>query len=668
MAGAPTPTLIVESFGASAGGGSITSPIPKASTGVPGRASYDTGFPPITMIPVTAGGVNPFGQDFNGILKDLSSNIAALTGGQQYQFSAAFAAANGGYASGAVLQNASNPLAYWINMVSGNSNNPDTGGTGWVSGEIAIGQTLAEAAAGSLVAAGICVPGYVDRYIKNTTPGSTDTTGSLTPGALTGWQAATAQAIQPGGADVTWDGASWYLTTAPVNCTFTGGGNQVGIKLYPSGGPATDAGHGILANHTGVAVFDFTGCSKAALMWAAIRTGSSHPQTAVLWARGASNQSSFNRMLNCSIVGSFTDSVIYNFGAEQNIVQGNILYNLSTAAGTCVVRLTANNMSGLTSPYTTIFSGGLSTTCHYHSGNTYVNSAGTSTSDCVVFDSIDGATFDECFALSASSSAAGRAIFYVYGVNATSNRIKISRMQGEVATFMHNYGVLFDNSSPATGNPQPVGWEICDSRLTNTLYAIACAGTTCKPTNLFVRNITEQPSVAHGMNIPGVLLTSFIEDPALVLTIGTSQQNCLIGDSNKWGIGTAAVGGITTRTNDNWCDTGAVNKTWTPALGTVTQSGTFAVQTASWLFTGSDATFDCELNSTGTFTATAGQTITGLVVAAAYASANVLICDATSGALLATGFIAAGTTAIKCTAFTTSSGHSIVISGRYKVA
>ena len=41
----------------------------------PGAASLADGFPPLTMTPVTAGGVPPTGPDMNGILFELSAVV-----------------------------------------------------------------------------------------------------------------------------------------------------------------------------------------------------------------------------------------------------------------------------------------------------------------------------------------------------------------------------------------------------------------------------------------------------------------------------------------------------------------------------------------------------------------------------------------------------------------
>ena len=136
MAGSPTPPLIQEAFGSGAGSAYITNPIPVASqiSVKAGAASYTDGFPPLTMTSPASGGVNPYGQDVNGILFAATANIAALTGGQQYTFNSTYATANGGYALGAILGMA-NGAGFWLNQTAGNSNDPDTTAaatSGWV--------------------------------------------------------------------------------------------------------------------------------------------------------------------------------------------------------------------------------------------------------------------------------------------------------------------------------------------------------------------------------------------------------------------------------------------------------------------------------------------------------------------------------------------------------
>lgn len=108
--------------------------IPEASQiGVtPGAASFTDGFPPLTMTPLAAGGVPPYGADFNGILNFLSAAVRWGQTGAGYIYDAAFSTAIGGYPKGAMLKQAGALSGYWLNLVDNNTTNPDTGGANWV--------------------------------------------------------------------------------------------------------------------------------------------------------------------------------------------------------------------------------------------------------------------------------------------------------------------------------------------------------------------------------------------------------------------------------------------------------------------------------------------------------------------------------------------------------
>lgn len=122
-------------------------PIPFADTGskqsIPntsqigitaGRASYPDGFPPLTRTPLAAGGVPPFGTDFNGVLNDITSAIRWTQAGAGYPFDATFNAAVSGYPKGARVTNSSQD-GFWLNTTDGNTTNPEnttSALTGWV--------------------------------------------------------------------------------------------------------------------------------------------------------------------------------------------------------------------------------------------------------------------------------------------------------------------------------------------------------------------------------------------------------------------------------------------------------------------------------------------------------------------------------------------------------
>lgn len=102
-----------------------------------GRASYTDGFPPLTRTPLAAGGVPPFGTDFNGVLNDITAALRWAQSGAGYPFDSAFNTAISGYPKGARIPN-STLDGYWLNTVDGNTSNPEVTGaatTGWVPAE-----------------------------------------------------------------------------------------------------------------------------------------------------------------------------------------------------------------------------------------------------------------------------------------------------------------------------------------------------------------------------------------------------------------------------------------------------------------------------------------------------------------------------------------------------
>lgn len=88
----------------------------------PGLASVTDGFPPLTMTPLAAGGVPPYGQDFNGILNFLSSAVRWAQPGGGYVYDAAFATAAGGYPRGAILLKAG-LNGIWVSTAENNTGN-----------------------------------------------------------------------------------------------------------------------------------------------------------------------------------------------------------------------------------------------------------------------------------------------------------------------------------------------------------------------------------------------------------------------------------------------------------------------------------------------------------------------------------------------------------------
>lgn len=132
------PEIFLKPFADDAGAGFITYPLPVPSqiAITPGAASLTDGFPPLNMQdPASQGGVPPFGQDMNGILRMLSAYCVWLQAGMGFFYDVAFATANGGYAVGAQLQSTTNDALQWLNTVAANMTDPDDPdyAVGWIA-------------------------------------------------------------------------------------------------------------------------------------------------------------------------------------------------------------------------------------------------------------------------------------------------------------------------------------------------------------------------------------------------------------------------------------------------------------------------------------------------------------------------------------------------------
>lgn len=115
----------------SAGGANVRT-IPTASqiSIQAGAASLTDGFPPLNFIPVSAGGVPPFGQDMNGILKQTTQWLQWQAAAGPVRYDGTFAQSIGGYPAGALLMSTSGHVVYQ-NLVDNNAGDPNGGAINW---------------------------------------------------------------------------------------------------------------------------------------------------------------------------------------------------------------------------------------------------------------------------------------------------------------------------------------------------------------------------------------------------------------------------------------------------------------------------------------------------------------------------------------------------------
>lgn len=121
-----TPNQITVPFATSG----LKNAIPAAANPVTGNAGYDAGFPATNMTPKEAGGIPPFGQDFNGILFDITTALQFIEAGGVFPYSSSFATAVGGYPVGATVLR-SDGAGLWRNTTPNNTSNPESFGVGW---------------------------------------------------------------------------------------------------------------------------------------------------------------------------------------------------------------------------------------------------------------------------------------------------------------------------------------------------------------------------------------------------------------------------------------------------------------------------------------------------------------------------------------------------------
>jgi hypothetical protein len=117
---------------ANAAGGGYIRAIPQGSQiGVQnGAASLNDGFPPNCFVPIAGGGSWPFGQDFNGILNQVTRWQQLQQAGAVTPYDATFQTAIGGYPKGALVWSGTNGTVYQ-STAENNVTNPNTGGAGW---------------------------------------------------------------------------------------------------------------------------------------------------------------------------------------------------------------------------------------------------------------------------------------------------------------------------------------------------------------------------------------------------------------------------------------------------------------------------------------------------------------------------------------------------------
>ncbi|HAI2062682.1 tail collar domain-containing protein [Escherichia coli] len=133
MNSSDTPSRITKAFGVN--GLKNTIPVDSStSTDNNGVATFDKGFPQVTMQPLSAGGIPPSGKDMNGVLYLTTIQQQWQNAGMTYPFSQDFSDAVSGYPKGAIVPS-SVYTGQWLNLNEANGTSPESptgANTGWV--------------------------------------------------------------------------------------------------------------------------------------------------------------------------------------------------------------------------------------------------------------------------------------------------------------------------------------------------------------------------------------------------------------------------------------------------------------------------------------------------------------------------------------------------------
>lgn len=133
MNSSDAPSRITKAFGVN--GLKNTIPVDSSTTtDNNGVATFDKGFPPVTMQPLSAGGIPPSGKDMNGVLYSTTIQQQWQNAGMTYPFSQSFSDAVSGYPKGAIVPS-SVYTGQWLNLNEANGTSPESptgANTGWV--------------------------------------------------------------------------------------------------------------------------------------------------------------------------------------------------------------------------------------------------------------------------------------------------------------------------------------------------------------------------------------------------------------------------------------------------------------------------------------------------------------------------------------------------------
>lgn len=357
----------------------------------------------------------------------------------------------------------------------------------------------------------------------------------------------------------------------------------------------------ITAKHNGH-VFDCTGNLGIHFENITVMTDNAiYPSTCFFMARNTDLRSSVFRFDHCAVNGSFDQAVVYNYGCEDDQYVSCFLRNELDATDAEVMIFTGNNIRSLTSNFTTISTGAVSSIDHKIFGGEIHNQSHATNADCIYLEAVASVQIFGTWMGCGSSQAPGtdpRSIIYVDMTNSPTDHVHLYGITGEsFSDAIQTYGIEFSNHARS-----PAFWTVDSCTFPNAGNTIHMPALPT-PSVWYIRNVNNQ-SVGGGINFEGSLANSVIHDLSGNVSIGTSTNNQL-----SVPVSTLTV---TNRDGDFWACPGS--QSWTPSLVNVSVGGSPTVNNKTVHYFGRQIIATFVVFGQSSFVIAAGGLIPGLPV------------------------------------------------------
>lgn len=284
----------------------------------------------------------------------------------------------------------------------------------------------------------------------------------------------------------------------------------------------------IVFRHTGHA-FDCTGALGLEFENLSITTDASvYPKTCFFLARNSSGGGSLHRIRNVRVRGKFSEAIVYNYGAEEDVIRDCQFFNIEGGANAKVAIYTAFNVRSLTSTFTTVATGQQSTISHLVQGGSYMNFSANASADVFYLDTVPFVRLRDFWVKCGNLTGAGRSIVYVNTTNGDSPFFCMSGIEEEIGVAQPTYSIYVGDTATTCS-----AWNIRDCILAGTTKVFR-SHSNVDFINLQIANISNSSVGGGGVDIQGdVGYNCRIDGIPGSLTVGGTHTETNIDLLNK---------------------------------------------------------------------------------------------------------------------------------------